>query len=184
VFHTSQPTPPPPTPHAPPAATQLAFLATTALRVSAATQALAARRAAARSAAPPAFGLAEGVEGALVGAGANGGAVVVEVERRRRSGRGVRVAFVLEWARGEGEGRVVLLGEYAGFGGAEGAPEEQERRQEVSFELGLTEKQRAVREGVVLPYFDAQGGEGPGEGGRILYDMSVEDDFDDEEDEI
>lgn len=57
---------------------------------------------------------------------------------------------------------------------------------ESTFSLGLTEKQRRDREGVVLPYFDAQKGEGPGEGGRILYEMGDEDreDFDDEEDEI
>ena len=46
----------------------------------------------------------------------------------------------------------------------------------------------------MLPYFDAQklgsgigaggDGEGVGEGGRILYDMGSEDDFDEEEDEI
>lgn len=41
----------------------------------------------------------------------------------------------------------------------------------------------------MLPYFDAQRGDGEGRdggggGGRILYDMGVEDDFDDEEDEI
>jgi elongator complex protein 5 len=52
----------------------------------------------------------------------------------------------------------------------------------VTFELGLTQKQRADREGVVLPYFDAQ--KGGGEGGRILYDMGEDDDFDEEEDEI
>lgn len=51
-----------------------------------------------------------------------------------------------------------------------------------TFELGLTERQKADREGVVLPYFDAQ--KGGGEGGRILYDMGSEDDFDEEEDEI
>ena len=59
----------------------------------------------------------------------------------------------------------------------------------MTFELGLTERQRQEREGVVLPYYDAQkaaeqGIDGPGEGGRILYDMGVEDDFDEEEDEI
>lgn len=54
-----------------------------------------------------------------------------------------------------------------------------------TFSLGLTEKQRAAREGVVLPYFDAQKSMGDaGEGGRILYDMGSEDDFDEEEDEI
>ncbi len=57
-----------------------------------------------------------------------------------------------------------------------------------TFELGLTEKQRRDREGVVLPYYDAQrgfeeGGE-RGDGGRILYEMGEEDDFDEEEDEI
>ena len=53
----------------------------------------------------------------------------------------------------------------------------------MTFELALTERQRLEREGVVLPYFDAQKA-GGGEGGRILYDMGVEDDFDEEEDEI
>ena len=53
---------------------------------------------------------------------------------------------------------------------------------DTTFELGLTEKQRRDREGVVLPYYDAQ--KGGGEGGRILYDMGEEDDFDEEEDEI
>ncbi|KAL8894121.1 MAG: hypothetical protein Q9192_004595, partial [Flavoplaca navasiana] len=57
-----------------------------------------------------------------------------------------------------------------------------------TFKLGLTEKQRRDREGVVLPYYDAQrgfeeGGE-RGDGGRILYEMGKEDDFDEEEDEI
>lgn len=60
---------------------------------------------------------------------------------------------------------------------------------ETTFNLGLTEKQKRDREGVVLPYFDAQkdgGASGPGDGGRILYEMGAEDreDFDDEEDEI
>ena len=49
-----------------------------------------------------------------------------------------------------------------------------------TFELGLSAKQRRDREGVVLPYCDAQ----QREGGRILYEMGVEDDFDDEEDEV
>ena len=64
-----------------------------------------------------------------------------------------------------------------------------------TFKLGLTEKERRDREGVVLPYYDAQrrgrgdiegdaGESGIGEGGRIVYEMGVEDDFDEEEDEI
>jgi elongator complex protein 5 len=54
----------------------------------------------------------------------------------------------------------------------------------LTFELGLTTRQKEEREGVVLPYFDSQQTGGGGEGGRILYDMGVEDDFDEEEDEI
>ncbi len=54
-----------------------------------------------------------------------------------------------------------------------------------TFNLNLTAKQRRDREGVVLPYYDAQYGDGGGgEGGRILYEMGEEDDFDEEEDEI
>lgn len=55
---------------------------------------------------------------------------------------------------------------------------------ESTFSLGLTEKQRRDREGIMLPYFDAQTDIGAGEGGRILYEMGREDDFDEEEDEI
>ncbi|KAI0108624.1 Elongator complex protein 5 [Nemania sp. FL0031] len=62
-------------------------------------------------------------------------------------------------------------------GGGEDEPES-------TFNLGLTEKQRRDREGIVLPYFDAQTDIGAGEGGRILYEMGREDDFDEEEDEI
>lgn len=70
-------------------------------------------------------------------------------------------------------------------GGGNGKAEEFE----TTFSLGLSEKERRDREGVVLPYFDAQkegGAGGPGDGGRILYEMGAEDreDFDDEEDEI
>jgi elongator complex protein 5 len=61
---------------------------------------------------------------------------------------------------------------------------EGEEEMEATFNLGLTEKQRRDREGVVLPYFDAQVEVGGGEGGRILYEMGREDDFDEEEDEI
>ncbi|KAI1170174.1 Elongator complex protein 5 [Nemania sp. FL0916] len=73
----------------------------------------------------------------------------------------------------------------ASSAGAEGEKGEGEDAEPGStFNLGLTEKQRRDREGVVLPYFDAQIDIGAGEGGRILYDMGREDDFDEEEDEI
>lgn len=125
------------------------------------------------------------------------------MELRRRSGRGVIEDFVLlppssssskTKTSGPNIGEVILLEEHplyvtvlpsnVGSGGGEG-----EQEVETTFNLGLTEKQKRDREGVVLPYFDAQkdgGASGPGEGGRILYEMGAEDreDFDDEEDEI
>ncbi|KAI0814645.1 Elongator complex protein 5 [Xylaria sp. FL0064] len=68
--------------------------------------------------------------------------------------------------------------------GGEVGREGEEQQPESTFNLGLTEKQRRDREGIVLPYFDAQTDIGAGEGGRILYEMGREDDFDEEEDEI
>lgn len=161
---------------------------------------LARKAARERSVAEPVFGLEEDVEGVLVGLGGNGPeGLVLEMEYRRKSGRGVRESYFLAHpsakitpagTAGSGINRfretVILLEDHplyrrpeednAGKGGAE------EEGMGVTFELGLTEKQRRDREGVVLPYFDAQ--KGGGEGGRILYDMGVEDDFDEEEDEI
>lgn len=93
-----------------------------------------------------------------------------------------------------GTDRIMLLDDHPLFavsGEAEGEKEEgvgvRVRAEDLgaTFDLGLTEKQRRAREGVVLPYYDAQRKrEGEGEGGRILYDMGREDDFDEEEDEI
>ena len=152
----------------------------------------------------PVFGLEEGREGILVsprgkdGRGEDNG-VVVEMEIRRKSGRGVREIFVLQLAElsakpGSVATRsiITLLDDHPSYSPPEDttlAAGGQEEDIETTFNLGLTEKQRKDREGVVLPYFDAQrdgGGQGPGEGGRILYEMGAEDreDFDDEEDEI
>ena len=122
----------------------------------------------------------------LVGLGANGcKGLVVEMEHRRKSGRGVEETFLVP-AVGAKE-KIVLLDDHPAFrrederGGKVGAEGGEEGLS--TFDLGITERQRRDREGVVLPYFDAQSGEG-GVGGRILYDMGAEDDFDDEEDEI
>lgn len=136
--------------------------------------------------------------------------VVVEMEMRRKSGRGVKEVFVLTPGASAppvpatsatlpaakalaGVGSISLLDDnplYASSPVVLGhEPEAAEEEVQTTFNLGLTEKQRRDREGVVLPYFDAQkegGALGPGEGGRILYEMGAEDkeDFDDEEDEI
>lgn len=121
---------------------------------------------------------------------ADDGGMVLEIEHRRKSGRVVDAGGMIYVPSPASTEKPMMLAEHPlfrallqgdGAGGKGGAGEEDMGG---TFELGLTEKQRREREGVVLPYFDAQKGEGPGEGGRILYDMGVEDDFDEEDDEI
>ncbi|KAL8999160.1 MAG: hypothetical protein Q9169_001939 [Polycauliona sp. 2 TL-2023] len=150
------------------------------------------------------------------GKGREGKGMVMEMEYRRKSGRGVEEVFWVPSLTPSASSAsppsspitdivktITLLddhplftpstmdsGKGSGFGDGEG----EIRGEDLggTFNLGLTEKQRRDREGVVLPYYDAQRrfgddggkGEGVGEGGRILYDMGVEDDFDEEEDEI
>ncbi|KAH6626386.1 Elongator complex protein 5 [Chaetomium sp. MPI-SDFR-AT-0129] len=191
--------------------TFLTHLATAVLRVSSLHHAIAARRARERSLVVPEWGLREGREGVLVGLCdrkdgfvTTGGReeLVVEMELRRRSGRAVAEVFVLSTPAGAGAasvgggsgvskgglGTVMVMRDHPDFRRPEeeegGTEEEEGGGMETSFNLGLTEKQRRDRENVVLPYFDAQVDVGGGEGGRILYDMGREDDFDEEEDEI
>lgn len=137
------------------------------------------------------------------------GGLVLDMELRRRSGRSVSEKFVfvpgpLVAAAASpaaqsssllaGAGKIMLLADHplfdtvTGGGGGDGhnngTGADGEEQPESTFNLGLTDKQRRDREGIVLPYFDAQTDIGAGEGGRILYEMGREDDFDDEEDEI
>ncbi|KAI0977215.1 Elongator complex protein 5 [Xylaria arbuscula] len=141
---------------------------------------------------------ATGVNG--VGGGGGGG-LVLEMELRRRSGRAVAETFVLVpkanvTTQQISPSKLYLLSDHPEFldpeaaagGSAQGMGTEggtgEEQQPESTFNLGLTEKQRRDREGIVLPYFDAQTDIGAGEGGRILYELGREDDFDEEEDEI
>lgn len=196
TYHTDVPLVPPPHAHneyAPPPLAILTHLATAVLTLSSLEHELARKAARDRSVQEPEFGLAEGREGVLVGlrekraAGAALG-LVVDMEVRRRSGRGVTGRFVVSVPapadrRGGVLARFCLLEAHPAFAPAEVAAEGPGEPQS-TFDLGLTEKQRRDREGVVLPYFDAQTDIGAGEGGRILYEMVREDDFDEEEDEI
>ncbi|XXG99805.1 hypothetical protein Hte_006146 [Hypoxylon texense] len=143
---------------------------------------------------------------------AAGAGLVLDMELRRKSGRAVAEKFVLvpgvvatqtrtqtkqqQQQTGKVEpSRVYLLSDHPAFrdpgdadqeggAGGGGGNGDGDGEMETTFNLGLTEKQRRDREGIVLPYFDAQQDIGAGEGGRILYEMGREDDFDDEEDEI
>lgn len=189
TYHTDVPLPIPPSTlgeYEPHPLTVLNHLATAVLRVSSHYQTLERRRAQNRSLPEPDFGLDEGREGVLIGLNARTDGLVVEMELRRRSGRAVVERFVLASLREGATANLSLLSDHPLFA----APEESggggggEELADTTFSLGLTEKQRKDREGIVLPYFDAQEDVGGGEGGRILYEMGREDDFDDEEDEI
>lgn len=119
---------------------------------------------------------------------------VLEVEHKRKSGRGVREWYFLpaqlpNAVRSNSAAmfreHVTLLDDHPLFRTPMDESDELSEQDlaGLTFELGLTNRQKTDREGVVLPYFDAQKAEPQG-GGRILYDMGVEDDFDEEEDEI
>ena len=175
--------------------TVLCHLATATFRVSNLHQAIERKRAQNRSLQEPEWGLKEGREGALIGLitkeqseAAKG--IVFEMEMRRRSGRAVSEKFVLGHpSRSNAPVTISLLSDHPMFATPSdpdnaSQPENDGGDMETTFSLGLTDKQRKDRDGVILPYFDAQTEIGGGEGGRILYDMGREDDFDDEEDEI
>ncbi|KAI0540179.1 Elongator complex protein 5 [Xylaria digitata] len=192
--------------------TVLSHLATGVLRASNLHHAIERQRALNRSQREPEFGLDEGKEGVFVGLGLRNGKVaaaqsggistrglVLEIELRRRSGRAVAETFVLvpspipiskttDMERlGQTPSKLYLLSDHPALVDPEAASspgQGGEDEPESTFNLGLTDKQRRDREGIVLPYFDAQIDIGAGEGGRILYEMGREDDFDEEEDEI
>ncbi|CAI6096316.1 unnamed protein product [Clonostachys chloroleuca] len=193
VYHTDVPVILPPTwnEYEPHPFTVLCHLATAILRLSSLQQEIERQKARNRSLVEPEWGLKEDREGVLIGLtepgqDADKHGVVIDMDLRRRSGRTVSEKFILVPAPlGAGPGKVFLLADHAMFKSPEDSQGgDGEDEPESTFNLGLTEKQRKDREGIVLPYFDAQTDIGAGEGGRILYEMGREDDFDDEEDEI
>jgi len=203
IYHTDVPLPLSRTAneYEPPHLTVLSHLATAILRISNLDHEVERQKARNRSIQEPEWGLREGREGVLIGLKARpksepGEGLVLDMELRRRSGRSVSAKFVLNSAiiTVESEqpmpGKLSLLSDHPLFRvesdeqDSAVATRDAASEPESTFNLGLTEKQRRDREGIVLPYFDAQTDIGAGEGGRILYEMGREDDFDDEEDEI
>ena len=201
VFHTDVPIVLPKTfnEYEPEPFTILCHLATAIIRLSSLQQEIDRQKARNRALVEPEWGLKEDREGVLIGLKTKAKSddergVVIRMELRRRSGRTITETFVLQQADATqvGQippGRLMLLSDHPMFASPEdvqgdGAGADDEEQPESTFNLGLTEKQRKDREGIVLPYFDAQTDIGAGEGGRILYEMGREDDFDDEEDEI
>ncbi len=198
VYHMDVPCQAPSSKYAPSPLAQLSYLATSIINLHSVAHLLAEKAARDRSLATPVFGLAEELEGVLVGLKGKAkslkpetNGLVIELEHRRKSGRGVvewfflpsplpRQSTMIEKLRE----RVTLLDDHPLFRKQiDVAKESGEEFSTLTFDLSLTERQKQERQGVVLPYFDAQKAGGAGEGGRILYDMGAEDDFDDEEDE-
>lgn len=186
-------------PYAPSLYSLLSYLATAILTVHSTHHILAGKAARDKSLAAPLYGLAAEEDGVVVGLKSTHSKIgmteitpedrdslIIQLDHRRRSGRNVEEWYYLpaEWSYDARQPRevVTLLDDHPLWKKVEEPVAEE--MPETTFELGLTEKQRRDREKVVLPYFDAQKGDGPGEGGRILYDMGEEDDFDEEEDEI
>jgi elongator complex protein 5 len=178
----------------------LKYMATTIITCKSFAHVLAAKAARERSLPEPMHGLLQGAEGIVQCLDANDArGIVLEAEFRRKSGRPESATYFLRAARSTDYNElvkglaygtlkqefVVLLEQVPAYSRVQDAGSANAASDEIesTFNLGLTEKQKQAREGVVLPYFDAQKGEG-GEGGRILYDMGSEDDFDEEEDEI
>ncbi|KAL4999108.1 Elongator complex protein 5 [Aspergillus recurvatus] len=197
TFHQDVPGRPAQSPYSPSPLSLLSYLATTVIKLHSFSHILAQKAARDRSLVPPVFGLEEEQDGVLLGrldkpmarGSAETGGVVLEMEYRRKSGRGVLEWYLLppasRYPATQVKEIVTLLDDHPLFRPPEGlGAGNEDEEPESTFELRLTERQRREREGVVLPYFDAQQGDGPGEGGRILYDMGEEDDFDEEEDEI
>lgn len=195
TYHQDVPSVPSQQPYSPSPFSLLTYLATTVITLHSLTHILAQKAARDRSLAAPVFGLEEEQDGVLLGrldkvvGNESAEGIVLEMEHRRKSGRGVVEWYILppssQYSPQQAREVVTLLDDHPLYRPPEepdaGAAEEEP---ESTFNLRLTERQRREREGVVLPYFDAQHGDGPGEGGRILYDMGEEDDFDEEEDEI
>jgi elongator complex protein 5 len=184
IFHTSIPLVTSPATYAPPPLSLLRYLATAIITVHSLNHVVTKKRALDRSEAPPLLGLEEGLDGAVIALGSNDPlGSVIEMEHRRRSGRSV-----VEWFYVPHAGKrdtIILLEDHAAYPkAAQDAAAAGDAVSGTTFELGLSEAQRREREKVVLPYFDAQSNGGVGEGGRILYDLGAEDDFDEEEDEI
>lgn len=173
----------------------LSYLSTTIITLHSLSHILAQKAAHDRSLAAPVFGLEEQQEGIIIGkidhskGQEHVDGIVIEMEHRRKSGRGVVEWYFLppasRYSAQEVKEVITLLEDHPLYRRPDEDMDAAEQDEPGStFELKLTERQRRDREGVVLPYFDAQSGDGPGEGGRILYDMGEEDDFDEEEDEI
>ena len=197
VYHTDIPISTSSTPYSPSPLSLLSYLATTIMTIHSLPILLAGKAAAERSLAAPSFGLGAEADGIVIGLKPQAKTLkpeerglAIELEHRRKSGRGVHEWYFLPLLSRAGtisqtfKEIVTLLDDHPRFHKVRDEMTDEELSG-MTFELGLTDRQKHEREGVVLPYFDAQRESvDSAEGGRILYDFGAEDDFDEEEDEV
>lgn len=104
--------------------------------------------------------------------------LIVSLEYRRKSGR----TLVEKYSFNIANGQVAVLGPAVGELDAQDGSGVDFG---TTFNLGITQRQKQSKEGLVLPHFmaqrDAQGKE-QAKAGQIEYTLEAEDDFDDEED--
>jgi elongator complex protein 5 len=193
--------------YSPPPLTLLSYVATTVLTLHSFAQFLVKKVAADRGIEAPPFGLEEVKESVVKSihcrmksnqiepVGRTRTSVIIEMEHRRKSGRSLSEWYLLtdssenslQYPKAFQTAResFILLDDHPLVRTSNvNLDSVTSNGPQSTFSLSLTERQKREREGVVLPYFDAQKTGGEGGGGRILYDMGVEDDFDEEEDEI
>jgi len=107
-----------------------------------------------------------------------GGSLIIELENRRKSGRSTLEKCTLD----------LIQGVVESFD-----PVASENNQDMealdfgaTFNLGISERQRESKDGVILPHFNAQEAhlsKGCANDDEIEYTLDVVDDFDDEDDE-
>ncbi|POS84323.1 hypothetical protein EPUL_003566, partial [Erysiphe pulchra] len=176
VYHVDIPLPCSTTPYLPGPLVILNYLATAVLTVSSLAQLLSRKRARDRSLPDPLFGLEEAKEGVIVGQSdpiiEKG--LVVNMELRKRSGRGIVEDFVLAPSTPKAASSIIPLNEYPAYVSiptfTNVESQDPSTELDMPFNLNLSEKQKRDRDEVVLPYFDAQKESG-NDGGRILYQM-------------
>ncbi|ORY85482.1 Elongator complex protein 5 [Protomyces lactucae-debilis] len=169
--------------HLPTPETLLSFLATTRIQVRSTHHVRLEREAASRAQTSVIELDLEGRDIVLPALGCQDTLLYLEVEHRRRSGRGVHERCVLDTATQQilTEEDVPALQLHSQQGDVASQQQQQQTLDEtdIPFKLSLSEKEKQDREGVVLPHFTMQ--DLPADerhGGHIYYEPDSGDDFD------
>ena len=151
----------------------LTFMATTVVRVES-DELYYSRISAQKDSLPDPLEIEMEHEGVFIPLNSNSKVLIVEVERRRRSGRAVKAKCIFECGKGARD-----------IENEKSSHNQIELEMPTTFSVGLTERQKNERGKVELPHYDAQvlGLEQRiKEMGSIEYSVEKVDDFDEDED--